>query len=454
MNKLFSVVRWSIFAQVVVVSLVSIVLMLLIILVLFQTSVLFRIFPAALEKSAESVSELIFLVENVPEEVEPVVLSSFSGPARLGRILPGFPEGARQLAYLEDGLVKEGTQAAAVLGGRELRFDYVPLSRIQAEEIEPIVAISVLDITIALDDGRVLSVMFSPAALFSSMPTPIIAILLIATLSISGVTIVLIRQAFRPLRRLEESATRVGYTPDPEHVEETGAEEIRRVARALNRMQDRVQGLVSERTRMFYSLAHDIRTGLTRIRLRLDEVPVGDREAVERDLDQMQSVIEDMLTFARADQPAGRQEVVNLARFARSYADDAPGGLAQRQGKDGTDITIAADPVALRRALDNLVDNARAYAQDVSLSWLETGAGFEIRVEDRGPGIPDDQMAGVFEPFFRMERSRNRDTGGSGLGLGIARALVRAQGGDLILRNRDGGGLSAIILFPERCYLA
>ncbi len=231
-------------------------------------------------------------------------------------------------------------------------------------------------------------------------------------------------------------------------MKEEGAEEIRRVTRALNRTQDQVRVLIAQRARLISALAHDTRTSLTKIRLRIEGSAELDAEAIGNDINQMKTLIDDMLTYAKSGEPSAPKELIDLRIFLSAYANSAPYDLPYKTNKPDVPFTIAAEPQALTRALNNLVENARLYADGATLHSEQTGTGYHIFIDDDGPGLPDDHLTDVFEPFFRLEGSRNRETGGSGLGLGIAKGLLEAQGGVLTLMNRKPQGLRATITFP------
>ena len=441
----------SLFTQVLTVSLAALFGLFAFMLFLFQTTAMFRLMPFALANVAEPVSEIVFLIESVPTEAEPLVLAVFGGPNRNARLRDGFPHDAERRPLFRERISSRSSEVAGILAGREMRFRHIGpfklIRQVRREEVVGVQAAAALEISIALEDGRVLCMMFAPASVFIGEPRGLFAVLFIAAVSIGAIAALLLGQAVKPLRELESTAQRFGSTIDPEPAREAGAEEVRRVARALNRMQERVSDLMAERARIVAGVAHDIRTSLTRMRLRLDQPKNLDPEALARDLDQMQAMVEDMLTFARSDQPTAQQELIDLGGFVRTYVEDAPDNFLDPPAGCDSGFSIAADRKALTRALNNLVDNARRYGGAVRLNCSVTNRAFEIHIDDDGAGIPEDQLESVFEPFFRLEGSRNRETGGSGLGLGIARALIRAQGGEVRLENRLGGGLRATIGF-------
>jgi signal transduction histidine kinase len=200
---------------------------------------------------------------------------------------------------------------------------------------------------------------------------------------------------------------------------------------------------------MVAAIAHDVRTGITKIRLRMDERGAVSAHEIEGDIAQMEALITDMLAYARAQSPSGPQELIRLDSFVGDLADAAPHPICLCL-PPAEDFIIVGDPVALRRLFDNLIENARRYGGDeIVVRVVATGGGREVRIEDNGPGLPDGQLETVFQPFQRGEISRNRTTGGTGLGLGIARAIAKAHGATLHLENRPKGGLAAILHFPE-----
>lgn len=261
--------------------------------------------------------------------------------------------------------------------------------------------------------------------------------------------VVVVHRIAGPLRELTRATGRIGrgaVVPVPE----VGPDETRGIGRALNAMQDRIHGLVAERTQALAAVSHDLRTPIARLRLRLDRVEDADeRRAMAADLDEMQAMVEATLAYVRGgDDPEARQ-AVNVASLLM--------GVADASADAGRDVAYAGPgralaevrPVALRRALENLVDNGVRYGDRVRIALGFEDGDLVVHVDDDGPGIPSEDVARAFEPFVRLEASRNRNTGGTGLGLTIARRAVEAEGGSLRLANRPGGGLRAEIRLPR-----
>jgi len=259
--------------------------------------------------------------------------------------------------------------------------------------------------------------------------------------------IAVLRMTFRPLKQLEVAAQSIGTTSKFQELEEAGTEDLRRVARALNQSQTRIKALLAERSQMLAALAHDIRTGLTHIKLRLDKVGLTKADDFADDIETMEQLISDMLLYARAEQPTDTFQLLDLSKFIQDLVDALPYEVDFEGCFEP--FWIAADRTSLKRAITNLTDNAHCYASNPKVRIGLQDGDLLITVEDRGPGIAASDLARIFDPFYRAETSRSRDTGGSGLGLTISRALLSAHGATLSLSNRNEGGLCAAIIFSS-----
>jgi signal transduction histidine kinase len=268
--------------------------------------------------------------------------------------------------------------------------------------------------------------------------------LVIAIAALWGVS-----RAFRPLALFASAAERLGVDVNVEPLSEDGPGEVRKVARAFNTMQNRLKRFIQDRTQMLAAISHDLRTPITRLRLRAEFVDDADqRGRMLKDLDEMEAMIAATLAFARdeaANEPTARTDAAALIA-----------GIAADFRGVGYDVTYAgpsscdvvARPLALKRALTNLVENAIKYGKRARVALHPAGDMVEIVVDDDGPGIPDGERERVFAPFVRLEASRSRETGGVGLGLTSARNIVRGMGGDVELMNRLEGGLRARVTLP------
>ncbi|NBB64968.1 sensor histidine kinase [Pseudomonas sp. ODNR1LW] len=254
-------------------------------------------------------------------------------------------------------------------------------------------------------------------------------------------------RATRDLQTIADASDRFAVDLAAPPMDETGHAEARRVASAFNRMRARIQALMSERMRMLAAAAHDLKTLMTRLRLRVALIEDPDQRArADRDVALMATLIEDVLLVARGEE---RPVVLTLVDVERLLAD-----LVQERQALGQPVTldaleagqVLADVGGLRRIVENLIENAVAYAGAAEVSFRRDEDRWRLAVIDHGPGLSPDFISRAFEPFSRGEASRSRATGGSGLGLSIARALSQQMGAELRLETTPGGGLSAVLL--------
>ena len=259
------------------------------------------------------------------------------------------------------------------------------------------------------------------------------------------------RRVTAPVARFAEAADRIGrdvITAPP--LPETGTPELQRAARTFNRMQERLRRLVEDRTQMLAAISHDMRTALTRLRLRTESIPDEiQRGKAEDDLAEMEAMLEATLSFAKDEATGEDRQPVDLASMVQTLCDDASDAGDEARYDGPVHLTLSCGRLAIRRALANLIDNAIAYGGEATVALAEDASSVLITIADRGPGIPEADREAVFAPFHRLEGSRSRETGGTGLGLSIARSAIRRHGGDIILADRDGGGLEARVSLPK-----
>jgi signal transduction histidine kinase len=255
--------------------------------------------------------------------------------------------------------------------------------------------------------------------------------------------------ATRPLGRLARAATALGGDINQPPLPEGGPSEVRHAAVAFNVMQARIRNYVAERTEMFAAIAHDLQTPLTRLRLRLEKVADENlRDKLVADMSAMQGMIREGLDLAMSLDTGGMMQRVDLDSLLSSVCADAVDTGQDVTLKGRTHVSILAIPIALQRCVANLIDNAVKYGGYAYVTAAREGNKAVIRVSDGGPGIPEAQMEKVFDPFYRIETSRSRETGGTGLGLTIARNIARKHGGTLALRNAVDGGLECKLTLP------
>jgi len=306
-----------------------------------------------------------------------------------------------------------------------------------------------LDVSVVFPDGD--RVLFRAPQPRAGPPPPrrIFLEIGILTAVLSIVLLVMTRTITRPLADLASAADAAGRgTPVPT-LEERGAVEVRAAIHAFNAMQERLRRYLDSRTRVLAAMSHDLRTPITRLRLRVESI---DDEALRQrcvaDLEEMTSMVRGGLSVFRGlndDEPRVPVDVGTLVRdLAEQYSE-----LGKSVTSEGaTASPYPAKPLALKRCLGNLIDNAVQYGKRAHIR-ISDGDQVVIRIADQGPGIPIESLEQVFEPFFRLEASRNRDSGGTGLGLSIARDAAQAHGGTLTLANLPEGGLEAVLTLPR-----
>lgn len=306
------------------------------------------------------------------------------------------------------------------------------------------------DLVVTLPDGdRVAFRTFSPRGT-PPFPGHFLFELGLLTVMLGIVLYAMTRTITRPLADLANAADAVGRGKAIEPVKERGARELKRATRAFNAMQERLNRYLDSRTRVLAAMSHDLRTPITRLRLRVESI---EDEALRTrcvdDLDEMTRMVRGALSMFRGlndeEQPESVDINALLEELQRRYAEvNASVAIEGRAA-----APLSGKPLALKRCLGNLVDNALQYGEHAILAVTDAADELTIRVLDDGPGVPEEELERVFEPFYRLESSRNRATGGTGLGLSIARDVAQAHGGSLRLANRSVGGLEARLVLPR-----
>lgn len=272
--------------------------------------------------------------------------------------------------------------------------------------------------------------------------------LLAALATVAPFAWLLARWVTRPIAAFADAAERIGRDPRTDPMTTAGPAEIGNAARAMNEMQRRLNRYVDDRTLMIGAIAHDLRTPLMRLALRLEHAPEALRRGVDRDVADMQAMIGAATSYVRGETTTGSRQRLDLSSLAETAVDDLADRGEQASFLPGDQVVIDGDPVALRSVIDNLLTNAIRYAGDAEVSVYRDGEVAVIEVRDHGPGLADDDMSRVFEPFFRGEQSRSRETGGMGLGLASVRGVVHMHCGVAVIRNHPAGGLIVRVELP------
>ena len=303
-----------------------------------------------------------------------------------------------------------------------------------------------LQVAVPLPDGRWLSFLTALPESGPSFSRQFLISMGLMAVIILAVSVWVVRRVTAPLASLSAAAERLGSDLNAPPIPETGTVETRNASHAFNVMQARLRAMVENRTRMLAAISHDLRTPLTLLRLRAENVEnAPEREKMLATITEMESMLAATLQFARDEAKAEPRRRTDVTALLASVVDDmADAGLPVSM-TPAEPVICECQPAALKRALANLLDNAVKYGKKARATIRLLTQDIEITIDDEGPGIPEDELARVFEPFYRLEASRSRETGGIGLGLAIALSVVQAHGGQITLSNRPEGGLRACI---------
>jgi signal transduction histidine kinase len=289
------------------------------------------------------------------------------------------------------------------------------------------------------------------AALLPNLAPSLQNVLLFAPFILGGIfliAIILVRTVNAPLRELAGIADRIGHEPLV-IIPERGPDEVRHLARALDAMQSRIHRLLADRTEAMAAVSHDLRTPLARLRLRCgllgDEIAKAE---IDRDLREMETMIAQTLAYFRGDDEPEEPRMTDVAATLETIVNAAADAGQQACFVGPPYMPVLLRRLAVKRAVGNLVDNALAYGKAARVELRQMTDRIIITIDDEGPGIPEAELERVFEPFYRPDASRNRDTGGVGLGLAIVRRTIQKEGGTVTLVNRSGGGLRAEVVLP------
>jgi signal transduction histidine kinase len=275
-------------------------------------------------------------------------------------------------------------------------------------------------------------------------------IIVLFLVSIAFLAYVVAGMTTRPLKQLAQAAKDLGQDINRAPLALAGASEIRQASAAFNAMQARIRQYIFQRTQMLAAITHDLQTPLTRMRLRLEKV--GDQELRERligDLSAMQQMVREGLDLARSMDTTETMQMLDLDSLLDSVCADAADANQDVTLAGRANLAMLGRPLDLRRCLVNLIDNAVKYGQQARVMVDRAGGAARIRIRDDGPGIAGRELAKVFDPFYRVEGSRSRESGGTGLGLTIARNIAEQHGGTITLANHPDGGLEATLMLPE-----
>jgi signal transduction histidine kinase len=304
-------------------------------------------------------------------------------------------------------------------------------------------------VSVRLDDQSFVNFSAARFGTVSALDPRLLALAAGLGLVIVLVAGLLLRRVTRPLSELAQAAERFSLDTKPKQLAEHGPQEVRRAAKAFNTMRGRIQSLVGERTQALAAVSHDLRTPITRVRLRSEAIDdPSTRSSINADLQEMELMIEQTLEFLRVGDSGETNRLIDLASIVQTLVTDAQDAGQKASFSGLGSLTVMGQPLALKRAIGNLIGNGLKYGTQVEVVAKASDGKAEITIRDDGPGISPDRIESAFGPFVRLEESRNSATGGVGLGLTIARSIFRAHGGDVVLINLATGGLSALVTLP------
>lgn len=309
--------------------------------------------------------------------------------------------------------------------------------------------VAAVAMTVPLADGR-FATLRSAVELPAGFGRVALLSFLLSALAVAAVAVLAVRRQTRSLRTLADASERFGRGESVAHLAETGPSEVVAATRAFNTMQQRLGDFMRDRLRLLASISHDLRTPLTTLRLKAEFI---EDEAVRDDIvatiDELTVICEATLAFTRAEATSEPTVALRLDELVTDCVEEFRLAGADVETANLAAVTYSCRPVALKRALRNLIENAVRYGKEARVSVADEADCVALAVADAGPGLPEDRMDEAFQPFVRLEPSRNTETGGLGLGLAIARSIVQAHGGTLTLENRPEGGLVATIRLPK-----
>lgn len=308
---------------------------------------------------------------------------------------------------------------------------------------------SLVEIRIRLDDNRIMRIFTGRSQTYASNTHIFIVWMVSASLVLLGISILFLRGQIRPILALAKAAESFGRGQSTQGFSPRGADEVRRAGLAFILMRERIEKQIEQRTAMLNGVSHDLRTILTRFRLQL--ALAGDRPelaGMDQDVDDMQSMLEGYLAFARGDGMEEELQEQNLKPYMEKLQSDfAMGGGAMTFAIRGED-RVQVRPNAFRRLVDNIVSNAGRHAKNLHVEIRHPPNWLTMTFDDDGPGIPPEARDDVFKPFFRLDQARNLDASGTGLGLAIVRDIAMAHGGEVTLGESPAGGLRVTVKLP------
>ena len=306
-----------------------------------------------------------------------------------------------------------------------------------------------IEIKVQLPQG-LLNVNVHEKRLYSSTPYIFLMWMIGSSLVLFAIAIIFMRNQIRPIRRLAIAARSFGMGRGSSEIKPSGAKEVRQATQAFRQMRERISRQLAQRTEMLAGVSHDLRTPLTRMKLQIEMLErTPETRELQDDIQEMERMIDGYLTFARGEGSESLSKI-NLTSLIEEIisTERRDGSLINFVNKSKTKKSVTLRPQAIKRAITNLIINSKKYAETVRVELEYNLEHAVITIDDNGPGIAPEHRDDVFKAFFRLDPSRNTDTGGTGLGLTIAKDIVQSHGGDLLLSEASLGGLRATLILP------
>ena len=306
-----------------------------------------------------------------------------------------------------------------------------------------------IEIKVQLPQG-LLNVNVHEKRLYSSTPYIFLMWMIGSSLVLFAIAIIFMRNQIRPIRRLAIAARSFGMGRGSSEIKPSGAKEVRQATQAFRQMKERISRQFAQRTEMLAGVSHDLRTPLTRMKLQIEMLErTPETRELQDDIQEMERMIDGYLTFARGEGSESLSKI-NLASLIEEIisTERRDGSLINFVNKSKTIKSVTLRPQAIKRAITNLIINSKKYAEIIKVEFEYNSEHAIITIDDNGPGIKPEHRDDVFKAFFRLDPSRNTDTGGTGLGLTIAKDIIQSHGGDLLLSEASLGGLRATITLP------
>ncbi len=404
---------------------------------------------------ARQVVEIVDFWERTTPEARPQLVKSLNSPFFRVAVFDSPPAMENLPPWVQEEVDKELPEIRKIMGRRDIEIGFVSGRRNElfrdeafSQEI-PVPWRFWITFSVAASDGKYLFFALPPdddlwnrdsGHSFWGVFTWLLIILFVFAMA---------RRLTRPLRQFADASDRLGVDVDAPPLPEKGSRELKRATHAFNQMQERLKRLIDDRTQMLAAISHDLKTMLTRLRLRAEYIEDAEQQGKAfADLSEMEQMLEATLSFARDDSAEEERTRLDLVALLESLCADFV-DLGNEVTYFGPDKLIyEGRPIGLKRAFTNLIENGINYGEKVAVRVETKETIIHICFEDQGPGIPDHLRENVFAPFYRIEGSRNRETGGTGLGLSVARTIIRRHGGDILLEDGPGGGLRARVTLP------